>query len=268
MESREALWGVVRAMASDVSVAELSYAENQFQPRHSHGETTISIVLSGSLLERVAKTEEVASPLSVVVKPGGTEHEDHFGPRGARTLQIRLAPALAARMRDWRFPVDQWRWIHGTAVIVPFLRVLRLVRQCGTSGAAIADAATEVVAALSWHQRDTCRAAPRWLELARQQIDDSQTSTLRVNALAHAARVHRVHLAREFRRYFGVSVIEYMQRSRVRRAAALLADTRTSLSSLSFDAGYADQSHLCRIFKRETGLTPLAFRRLVSPSSC
>jgi len=59
-----------------------------------------------------------------------------------------------------------------------------------------------------------------------------------------------VHLAREFRRCFGVSITEYVQRRRVRRAAAHVADTPTPLAFVSYLAGYADQSHFCRIFKR------------------
>lgn len=252
-------------MPPDTFVAELAYAKDQRQRRHAHEETTISIVLSGSLVERVAQTEEVARPLSVVVKPSGTEHENRFGRGGARILQIRLASALAARLRDWQSPVEHWRWMHGGPGVVPFLHVLRLLRHQETEGGhPIPDAVTEVIAALSSNPDKPNRSAPRWLELVREQIDDSHTRTPRVHALAHAVHVHPVHLAREFRRYFGVSVTEYMQRRRVQHAAALLVDTRTSLSSLSYDAGFTDQSHFCRIFKRETGLTPVAFRQLVA----
>jgi AraC family transcriptional regulator len=251
-------------MLHDVSAAELSYAENQRQCRHAHEETTISIVLRGSLVERVARTEEVARPLSVVVKPSGTEHEDRFGPGGACILQIRLASDLTNRLRDWQSPIEQWRWTHGGPGVAPFLHVLRLVRHRGAGAQPILDAVTEVIAALSANHSKPNRNAPRWLELVREQIDDSHTRKPRVHALARAAHVHPVYLAREFRRYFGVSVTEYMQCRRVQRAAALLVDTRTSLSSLSYDAGYTDQSHFCRIFKRETGLTPVAYRELVA----
>jgi AraC family transcriptional regulator len=251
-------------MPPDISAAELSYAEDQRQCRHAHEETTISIVLSGSLVERVARTEEVARPLSVVVKPSGTEHEDRFGPRGARILQITLASGLAARLREWQSPIEQWRWMHGGPGVAPFLHVLRLVRHHGTGGHPIPDAVIEVLAALSANVSEPNRRPPRWLELVREQIDDSHTRTPRVHALAHAAHVHPVHLAREFRRHFGVSVTEYVQRRRLQRAAALLVDTRAAPSSLAYDAGYTDQSHFCRLFKRETGLTPVAFRQLIA----
>jgi AraC family transcriptional regulator len=128
---------------------------------------------------------------------------------------------------------------------------------------AIADGVTEVIAALPSQRTRRNHSAPRWIELVREQIDDSHAATLRVHALAQGAQVHPVHLAREFRRHFGVSVSEYMQRRRVQRAAALLANTHAALPSVSLEAGYTDQSHCCRIFKRETGMTPRAFRKLV-----
>jgi AraC family transcriptional regulator len=251
-------------MPPDIGVAQIQYAAGEWQPRHAHEETTVSIVLSGSLLERVGRVDEVARPLSVVVKPGGTEHEDRFGPRGASTLQIRLSPDAAARLREWRSPLEQWRWIHGAPVVAPLLRVLRLLR-CGHTGAdVIEDAVEEVLGSLADGDVVVCRVPPGWLRLVREYIDDSSTPTPRVRDLARGAHVHPVHLAREFRRCFGVSITEYMQRCRVRRAAAFIADTPTPLASVSYLAGYADQSHFCRIFRRETGMTPLAFRRLVA----
>jgi AraC family transcriptional regulator len=74
--------------------------------------------------------------------------------------------------------------------------------------------------------------------------------------------VHRVHLARRFRQHFGCSTTEYLRHLRVRAAAAALASTETPLATVALDAGFADQSHLCRTFKGETGLTPGAFRAL------
>src|SRR5262249_7556294 len=42
----------------------------------------------------------------------------------------------------------------------------------------------------------------------------------------------------------------------VREAADLLASTDTSLIPVALEAGFADQSHLSRVFKAEMGLTP------------
>jgi AraC family transcriptional regulator len=73
--------------------------------------------------------------------------------------------------------------------------------------------------------------------------------------------MHPVSLARAFRRAHGCSITWYRRRSRVRRAADLLT-TAMPLADVAMESGFTDQSHFCRVFKVETGLTPSVYRRL------
>ena len=41
-----------------------------------------------------------------------------------------------------------------------------------------------------------------------------------------------------------------------------LTATGASLAAVATETGFADQAHLTRVFKRETGLTPAVFRSL------
>jgi transcriptional regulator GlxA family with amidase domain len=49
--------------------------------------------------------------------------------------------------------------------------------------------------------------------------------------------------------------------ARVAAAGRLLAETRVAPGVVAFACGFADQPHLTRQFKRQTGLTPAAYRR-------
>jgi AraC family transcriptional regulator len=77
--------------------------------------------------------------------------------------------------------------------------------------------------------------------------------------------VHPVTLARGFRRAYGCSVGAYLRRLRVARAAQRLAETDDALAEIALEAGFADQSHFSNLFRRETGVSPSAFRRSVRP---
>jgi AraC family transcriptional regulator len=83
-----------------------------------------------------------------------------------------------------------------------------------------------------------------------------------VRETALAVGVHPVHLARVFRRHLGCSVAGYVRRLRLERAATLLSLERSPISAVAHSCGFADQSHLTRALRRETGLTPATFRRL------
>jgi YesN/AraC family two-component response regulator len=57
------------------------------------------------------------------------------------------------------------------------------------------------------------------------------------------------------------TVGEYLNALRIRRACRELADAGTRLADVALRAGFSDQSHFTRAFKRATGMTPGAFRR-------
>jgi AraC family transcriptional regulator len=239
-------------------VREVAYQPRLLQQRHAHAETTITLVLAGSLRETVGSTQEIARALSVVVKPGDTEHADQFGDRGARTVQIALSERDASVVREWEPSTRTWRWTHAGPTVPAFLRLFTLLRCRPREDALIASGVADVIASLRGIPDDSRCTAPAWLRQVREEIDDTGSS-MRVRHLAASAGVHPVYLARQFRRFFGSSVVSYLQRQRVRRAAELIATSSMPLSAVAFQAGFADQSHLTRSFRAGTGLTPGAY---------
>jgi AraC family transcriptional regulator len=69
------------------------------------------------------------------------------------------------------------------------------------------------------------------------------------------------HLARAFKKAFGVSPYQYVLGRRVERAKALLRDRNRSIAEVARACGFATQSHFSAAFKARTGDTPGAFRR-------
>jgi AraC family transcriptional regulator len=241
-----------------VRVREVSYSPGLLQPRHAHEETTITLVVAGSLRETVGRTEEIARALSVVVKPGDTVHADQFGDAGARTVQISLTEGDATDLRQWEPSARTWRWTHAGPAVPEFLRLLALARTRPWDEEQIARGVADVLSSLREVPDDSRREPPAWLRRVREEIDDVDTN-MRVRDLAAGASVHPVYLARQFRRFYGSSVVAYLQRQRVTRAAELIASSSLSLSTVACQAGFADQSHLNRSFRRGTGLTPGAY---------
>jgi AraC family transcriptional regulator len=79
--------------------------------------------------------------------------------------------------------------------------------------------------------------------------------------IARVAGRHEVHVAREFRRFFGVSVGTYLRRLRTERVARLLLGPHLSISEIALECGFSSHSHLCREFKAHYGVTPSRYRR-------
>ena len=83
---------------------------------------------------------------------------------------------------------------------------------------------------------------------------------LDLDQLADAAHVSPSSLGRAFRDVLDTTPWRYVMRRRIDHAKRLLVGTGRSLADIALDAGFYDQAHFSRAFKRFTGTTPGAFR--------
>jgi AraC-like DNA-binding protein len=104
------------------------------------------------------------------------------------------------------------------------------------------------------------RTFPKWLERVKNILEQRFAEPFKLSEIAAEAGVHPVHLAREFRKHYGTSVGEYVRRVRIEYACRELMDSNAAVTNIAFAAGFADQSHFSRTFKRLCGTTPGKYR--------
>lgn len=249
-------------LAPGVVIEETTYAAGHRYPYHCDEQSRISVVLRGSLREEACGEDVYASAASVVVKPGDAQHRDTFGPDGAHLLSIVVPDRWVRDDTRTTGALGRWRWHHAGPVGAAALHLVRSVRE---------DEDTEpdvwaLLAAVSEAEvaADAGPIAP-WVLRARERLDDEVADAPSIAALAADADVHPVSLARAFRRAFGCSPSVYRRRRRVREAAARLSSTDVPAASVALDAGFADQSHMCRDLQTELGLSPGRARALLRP---
>lgn len=107
------------------------------------------------------------------------------------------------------------------------------------------------------HVRDRRRAveAAQWLNVRAHE-------PLNLESAAREAGLSPFHFLRLFANVLGVTPHQYLVRSRLRRAARLLADHERSITDIAFDVGFPDLSNFVRSFHRAAGVSPRAFRKL------
>src|SRR5262249_3624741 len=120
-----------------------------------------------------------------------------------------------------------------------------------------------IVKARAGATRRTIRGSSRLIYVACDYIHAHRADPLSVEPIARYAGTHPVYLTRLFRWRMGCTVSTYVQRARVHQAAELLSKSELPAGSVAMAAGFADQSHLCRSFRRHMGLSPGEYRRLV-----
>jgi AraC-like DNA-binding protein len=95
---------------------------------------------------------------------------------------------------------------------------------------------------------------------AREFLDTAVVDGARLEELEQVADCDRWQLSRDFRALLGTSPYRYLQYRRVDLAKQLLREGAT-LADAAHGAGFADQSHFGRTFRKAVGLTPKAWLR-------
>ncbi|HEY3190929.1 MAG TPA: helix-turn-helix transcriptional regulator, partial [Solirubrobacteraceae bacterium] len=108
----------------------------------------------------------------------------------------------------------------------------------------------------------TARARRALADGAREALAADPERSL--PALAGALAVSPHHLSRIFRAATGHTIARHRMRLRARTALERLAGGDHDLARLAADLGFADQSHLCRVIRAETGRTPSALRHALA----
>ncbi|HEX2191210.1 MAG TPA: AraC family transcriptional regulator [Longimicrobiaceae bacterium] len=244
-----------------IKLIRVDYAGGLHQRVHAHEHTSVSLILAGSVEERVGPRTVDGRTLSVVVKPAGVEHACRYGRVGLRTLSLELDPGRLERLAAPREEVREWRWIRKPGTAAGVLEVYRMAA-AGRFARHPEDVAIELLAALGERGPPGGSRPPPWVLEAEEELRETGRRPP-IRELAARAGVHPVHLARAFRRHFGRSPTAHARWLRLQRAAeALLGNPESRIGSVAHQCAFSDQSHMCREFRDTLGVSPSVFRRL------
>lgn len=95
---------------------------------------------------------------------------------------------------------------------------------------------------------------------ALAHIHANPAQALGCRDIANLAGLSISQCARQFRRMTGVAPHRYLLQVRVAHVQTLLRESDRDLALIAMDAGFFDQSHMTRVFRRLTGVTPGVFR--------
>ena len=240
-----------------VRVIDRRYDAGRRQVAHRHGETQITIVRRGELLEETRSGSHVITTAMLIIKPASLRHEDRFGPAGAATTCIEIDSDMEQFLTGGRHSLGYHVSRGGDALAA----VAQFCHQRARGGPADAEACVaEVIAALG--DCGPTRAPRGVARTAAVIVAEAYRDTISVADLARVLAVHPVSLARAFRREYGWTISRHVRQLRVTAAAQLLASNELTLADIALETGFSDQSHFTRAFRSVIGVSPGAFRRL------
>jgi len=117
-------------------------------------------------------------------------------------------------------------------------------------------------AALPARCEGVARLLPWQANRVREYIESNIAQAIRVTDLSALVFRTAAHFSRAFKRSFGLAPHAYVLRRRIEVASQLMIESSTPLSQIALKCGFNDQAHLCKQFRKHTGATPAAWRRV------
>lgn len=98
------------------------------------------------------------------------------------------------------------------------------------------------------------------LRLAKEMIRANLHTRISLSDVASACGLRTSQFAHAFKRSVGVAPYAWALQERVSMAKRLISSNRFTLAQVAHLCGFADQSHLTRVFTRVVGTTPAAWK--------
>lgn len=100
------------------------------------------------------------------------------------------------------------------------------------------------------------------IEKCKKYIENNYMNAISLESVAQKYCFNSSYFSNLFKNHTGSSFSKYLHLSRIKEAQSLLENTDESITEISIKVGFKDCAYFCRVFKRETGLSPLKYRQI------
>ncbi len=232
--------------------------------QHQHERAILAIVLEGGFDVHFARRSSAACAGRVSCEPATERHGNSFTRPDTRVLVLEVGADKQSELRSCREVFEHAGSWPSPDVDAIARRLTRELYNHDDVAALAAEALFHQLIAVAQRARKRQRTQahpPAWLVAARDYLQSNFLERIELCAVAAAAGVSAMTLAREYHRFYGESPGATVRALRIRWAAEQVARTSEPLARIAHRAGFSDQSHFTRVFRRELGETPARFRK-------
>lgn len=111
--------------------------------------------------------------------------------------------------------------------------------------------------------RQLCIVKYTHMNQAFQYIETNLREEISLTELSEQAGISNGYLSRIFKKYYHISVVDYIHLRKLHMAKYYMISTEMNISDIAFMMGYSEAGYFCKIFKKYEGMTPSAYLNLI-----
>lgn len=231
---------------------------------HTHQHVRFSFLLRGMITEVHERSNGIdCGPYSLHVTPAGMRHAHLIRSPRVTTVCFDLHPGMLDQLGDAAQALNEPITVKRGAVIPLAPKFQReMLAADSASDLVLQGLVYELAGELARRQAPKLAPdAPAWLKRARELLHDLWNQSISIEEIAATVGVHPSHLNRVFRAHMNQTPGEYLRRLRMERATREVIAGDMPLKAIAALAGFSDQAHFTREFRRHHGVSPLEMRR-------
>jgi AraC family transcriptional regulator len=248
--------------ASGISLVHLRYAPGVRLAAHAHEKACLVWIQSGGYAEAFGPRVFQLRARQVLFRPPGEKHSDQF-------LSVETSCVIIEMSEPWLNLVRECGRLRSDPFVSINPQMGRLAADLYVQAQQRDTAAPLAMEGLSYALgAELVRESmpkegaypPHWLRQLHEQLSENPCGKFALADLASLVGVHPVHLSRQFRRYYGEPLWDYLRRRRVEIGAQKILSGWGTLCEIAHSLGFYDHAQFTRTFKRFMGVTPSKFR--------
>jgi AraC-like DNA-binding protein len=229
-------------------------------PRHTHDQFGIGVIHQGAQKSASGRGPvEAGSGDAITVNPGEVHDGIPIGDHGRSWRMLYFDPeVIAGAVADMSEGGTKTFEFHdpviGDTRIVDRFRALYAAMTEGETGAIEREEMIFILLA-ALRPRAARAAIPEAISRAREMIETDPARPVTLDELARECGLGKFQLLRGFCKATGLTPHAFLMQRRVALARRLITG-RLPLAEAAVAAGFADQSHMTRLFVRTYGISP------------
>lgn len=247
---------------SAFTLSERFYSPFFSTPNHAHEKALFCLVLKGSYTETYGSKKLDCLPSTLLFHAGDFPHAENYHKNGGHSFIIEIEKYWLENIRTQiKFPKFSVDFKHGNLPQLGAKLYQEFRRYDSLSPMIIEGLMLEITGETARQSFEKKLQKPFWLKQVEAYLHERFTENFSLEEISGSVNIHPVHLAQTFRKFHQTTIGNYLRLLRLENAKIQLTCTKSTLSEISLNNGFSDQSHFSRLFKQKYGITPNQFRQ-------